>query len=149
VRTPSIEKGILFDQPSVIEEARSVLGSAADGRLELVGGDFFTAVPAGADVYIMKWILHDWNDADCVNLLTNCRQAMLPDSRLLSAELVLDTGGNDELAHSYDLQMLILFGSKERTLGEFRSLYEAAGLQLTRVIPTASNFSILEGVPGK
>src|SRR5205085_5669739 len=75
---PSIEKGILFDQPSVIEEARSLLGPPADGRLELVGGDFFTALPSGADVYIMKWILHDWNDAACINLLTNCRHAMLP-----------------------------------------------------------------------
>ena len=146
---PSIEKGILFDEPSVIEEARSLLGPTADERLELVGGDFFTAVPSGADVYIMRWILHDWNDAACINLLTNCRHAMLPHSRLLSAELIVDTDRNDELTHSYDLQMLVLFGSKERTLEEFKTLYDAAGLRLTRVIPTASNFSLLEGVPMK
>lgn len=146
---PSIEKGILFDQPSVIEETRSLLGPLADERLELVGGDFFTALPFGADVYIMRWILHDWNDAACINLLTNCRHAMLPHSRLLSAELILDTDRNDELTHSYDLQMLLLFGSKERTAEEFRSLYDAAGLRLTRIIPTTSSFSLLEGVPVK
>jgi hypothetical protein len=144
---PSIKKGILFDQPSVIEEARSLLSAAGDERMELVGGDFFTAVPAGADVYIMRWILHDWNDTACINLLTTCRHAMLPHSRLLSAELIIDTDRNDELAHSYDLQMLVLFGSKERTLEEFKALYDSAGLRLTRVIPTASNFSLLEGVP--
>lgn len=146
---PSIQKGILFDQPSVIEEARSLLGSTTDDRLELVGGDFFTAVPAGADVYIMRWILHDWNDAACINLLTNCRHAMLSHSRLLSAELIVNPDRNDELTYSYDLQMLILFGSKERTVEEFSALYDSAGLRLTRVIPTASNFSLLEGVPAK
>jgi hypothetical protein len=146
---PSIDKGILFDQLSVIEEARSLLGPTVDKRLELVEGDFFTAVPAGADVYIMKWILHDWNDTACTNLLTNCRRVMLPHSRLLSAELIVDTEQNDEFTHSYDLQMLVLFGSKERTLEEFKTLYDAAGLRLTRVIPTASNFSLLEGVPMK
>jgi hypothetical protein len=144
---PSIEKGILFDQPSVIEEARSLLGPTVDERLELVGGDFFTAVPTGADVYLMRWILHDWNDTACINLLTTCRRAMLPHSRLLSAELIVDTDRNDEITHSYDLQMLILFGSKERTVEEFKALYDSAGLRLTRVIPTASNFSLLEGVP--
>lgn len=146
---PSIEKAILFDQPSVIEEARSLLNPTANERLELAGGDFFTAVPAGADVYIMRWILHDWNDAACIKLLTNCRHAMLPHSRLLSAELIVDTDRNDELTHSYDLQMLVLFGSKERTVEEFRALYDSAGLRLTRVIPTASNFALLEGVPAE
>lgn len=146
---PSIEKGILFDQPSVIEEARSLFGPVADGRLQLVGGDFFAAIPAGADVYFMKWILHDWNDAACINLLTTCRRAMLPHSRLLAAELIIDADRNDELAHSYDLQMLVYFGGKERAVEELRALYDSAGLRLIRVIPTASIFSLIEGVPAK
>jgi hypothetical protein len=75
---PSIEKGILFDQPHVIDEARAALGPAPDERIWLESGDFFTALPAGADVYVMKWILHDWDDAICVKLLTTCRDAMAP-----------------------------------------------------------------------
>jgi hypothetical protein len=144
---PSIEKGILFDQPQVIAEARTALGPAADGRLRLVAGNFFTAVPTDADVYVMKGILHDWNDADCVNILTNCRRAMPPHGRLLAAELVLDVDRDDELVYSFDLQMLVLFGSKERAVEEFKALYDAAGLRLTRVIPTTSMFSLIEGVP--
>jgi O-methyltransferase/IclR-like helix-turn-helix domain-containing protein len=144
---PSIKKGILFDQPHVIEEARAELDPALDGRIQLEGGDFFTNLPSGADVYLMKWILHDWNDDDCVNLLTACRRAMPSHGRLLAAELVLDANQADEVAYSCDLQMLILFGSKERTTEEFQALYNAAGLRLTRVIPSSSMFSLIEGIP--
>jgi len=144
---PSIEKGILFDQPHVIDEARTALDPAMNGLIQLKYGDFFTTLPAGADVYVMKWILHDWNDAHCVNLLTTCRNAMAPHSRLLAAELVLDPNRNDELAYFFDLQMLVLFGGKERTVEEFQALYDAAGLRLTRIIPTASMFSLVDGVP--
>jgi hypothetical protein len=144
---PSIEKGTLFDQPHVIAEARTALDPAVDGRLRLVGGDFLTAVPAEADVYVMKGVLHNWNDATCLNILTNCRRAMPPHGRLLAAELVLDADRNDEFTYSIDLQMLVLFGSKERTAEEFQTLYDAAGLRLTRIIPTTSMFSLIEGVP--
>ncbi|MGH3686839.1 MAG: methyltransferase [Pseudonocardiaceae bacterium] len=144
---PSIERGILFDQPYVIDEARITLDHAPGGRIQLAGGDFFTAVPAGADAYVMKFILHDWDDTACRKLLSTCRRAMDPQGRLLAAELVIDPDRSDELAYALDLQMLISFTGKERTAAEFRELYEAAGLRLTRIIPTASIFSLIEGIP--
>jgi hypothetical protein len=145
---PSIDEGILFDQPHVIDEAQAAFGPARDGRVRLEAGDFFTAVPAGADAYVMKWILHDWDDAACVKLLTSCRRAMVPHGRVLAAELVVDPDRSDEFAHFLDLQMLVnLPNGKERTAAQFRALYDAAGLRLTRIIPTASVFSLIEGVP--
>jgi hypothetical protein len=145
--SPSIERGVLFDQSSVIEEVRAVHGIASDERVELVGGDFFSAVPAGADLYVMKWILHDWDDEECVRLLNVCRQAMHTNSRLLVADVVIDPGRSDELTYAMDLEMLVSLGGKERTAAEFAAIYDAAGLRLTRIIPTASMYSLVEGVP--
>ena len=144
---PGIQRGILFDRPQVIEEVRAARGTTSEGRLELVGGDFFSAVPAGADAYVMKWILHDWDDATCLQLLASCRRAMTPRSRLLVVELVIDPDRSDELAYALDLQMLVALAGKERTAAEFRALYNTAGFRLTRVIPTASMFSLIEGIP--
>ncbi|MGH3779324.1 MAG: methyltransferase [Pseudonocardiaceae bacterium] len=144
---PHIERGILFDQPHVIDEVRAALGPTPQGRLELVGGDVFTAVPAGADAYVMKWILHDWDDTACLQLLGACRRAMTPTSRLLVVELVVDPDRSDELAYALDLQMLVALAGKERTAEEFRALYDAAGFRLTRIIPTSSMFSVIEGIP--
>jgi hypothetical protein len=144
---PSIVKGVLFDQPHVIEEAWTAVDPALNARIQLQGGNFFTALPAGADVYMMKWILHDWNDADCINLLTTCRHAMASHSRLLAAELVFEPHRKDELTYAFDLQMLVLLGGKERTVEEFQALYAAAGLRLTRIIRTTSMFSLIEGIP--
>jgi O-methyltransferase len=143
---PSIETGILFDQPHVIDEARAALSLAPDKRIQLESGDFFTAVPADADVYVMKWILHDWDDTACVKLLTTCRAAMAPHSRVLVAELILDPDNSDELTYFYDLTMLVNTTGKERTIAEFQALYDAAGLRLTRIIPTNSTFSLIEGI---
>lgn len=144
---PAIEQGILFDQPHVIDEARAVLGAELDERIQLVGGDFFTAVPAGADVYMIKWVLHHWDDTACHQLLRNCVRAMTPHSRLLAAEIILDPDHSDEFVYFLDLEMLVNLAGKERTAAEFRKLYDAAGLHLTRIIPTASIFSLVEGIP--
>ncbi|MGH3773878.1 MAG: methyltransferase [Pseudonocardiaceae bacterium] len=144
---PSIEKGILFDQPHVIDEVQAALGPAPDGRIQLQGGDFFTAVPAGADAYLLKWILHDWDDAACVKLLTTCRRAMAPHGRVLAVELVVDLDRSDELAYFFDLYMLVILAGRERTAAEFQVLYDAAGLHLTRIIPTTSMYSLIEGIP--
>lgn len=77
----NIERAILFDQPVVLDQVRAAQGLRPDQRLQLVAGDFFSAVPAGADAYVMKWILHNWGDEACVRLLSSCRRAMLPGSR--------------------------------------------------------------------
>jgi O-methyltransferase domain/IclR helix-turn-helix domain len=143
---PSIEKGILFDQAHVIDEARTALGPVLDPRIQLIGGDFFTTVPGGADAYVMKWILHDWDDSACVQILTNCRRAMASHSRLLVAEYVFEADQNNEDAYFQDLLMLVLLPGKERTKRELRALYDAAGLRMTRIIPTTSRLSLIEGV---
>lgn len=143
---PLIEKGVLFDQPHVIDEARAALGPALDATVQLESGDFFTALPAGADAYVMKFILHDWDDTACVKLLANCRRAMAPHGRVLAAELIVDPDHSDEFTYFLDLQMLVNFTGRERTAAEFQALYDAAGLRLTRIIPTASIFSLVEGI---
>lgn len=144
---PQIETGILFDQPQVVEEARRILETAdLTGRCQFVAGDFFVAVPQGADIYVTKMILHDWSDEECVRILTNCRKAMRPGGRMLAAEIVLEPDNPDPFPYLLDLQMLVVITGRERTVGEFRTLYEAAGLRLTRVIPTASMFSLIEGI---
>jgi hypothetical protein len=143
----SIEKGTLFDQPHVIEEARTAFGLGADRRVQLAGGDFFIAVPPGADAYVMKWILHDWDDSACVQILTNCRRAMAPHSRLLAAEYVLDPDHSNEDDYFHDLLMLVILPGRERTRAEFQALYNAAGLHLTRIVSTTSRLSLIEGIP--
>lgn len=144
---PGIQHAIVFDRPSVIDQVQLAQDPTPDERVQLVTGDFFAAVPAGADAYVMKWILHDWDDAACLRLLGACRRAMTPRSRLLVVELVIDPGRSDELAYAMDLQMLVTLGGKERTAAEFEALYDAAGLRLTRIIPTASMYCLIEGIP--
>ena len=144
---PQIESGILFDQPQVVEEASAQMPTAETaGRIELATGDFFEAVPEGADAYIVKNLLHDWNDDECVRILTNCRKAMRPGGRVLAAELVLQPNRPDPFPYLLDLEMLVMLTGRERTEEEFRNLYGAAGLRVTRVIPTASMYWVIEGV---
>jgi hypothetical protein len=144
-------RGVLFDQPPVIEEAaRSGFITAADlaNRCEAVGGDFFESVPAGADAYVMKYIVHDWDDEKGVRILRNCRKAMADDGRVLVIDHVVSAGNRFDLGKLIDINMMVMMGSKERTKDEFRQLFARAGLRLKRVIRTASSLSILEGVAG-
>jgi len=138
--------GILYDLPAVLKTAPAVKDSPVTARCELVGGDMFHSVPIGGDAYILKWIIHDWSDAEAIKILQNCRQAMGDQGKVISVELVLKpTAGPDE-AKWLDLDMLVLLTGRERTEQEFRDLYVAPGLMLTRVIP-AGKFSIIEGMP--
>jgi hypothetical protein len=144
-------RGVLFDQPPVIEEAaRTGFISAADvaGRCEAVGGDFFESVPAGADAYVLKYILHDWDDEKGVRILRNCRKAMAEEGRVLVVDHVVAAGNKFDWGKLIDINMMVMMGSKERTKDEFRQLFARAGLRLKRVIRTASSLSILEGVAG-
>ena len=126
----------------------------------MVGGDFFAAVPAGADAYILKYIIHDWDDERAVAILARCRAAMALGATLLLIERVLpervatgDAAGAgarppDLSAYALDLEMLVLTpGGRERTEAQFRRLVADAGFALRRVIPTQSPFSILEAAP--
>lgn len=139
---------IVFDQPHVISGAQSVLEAAgvAD-RCERVSGDFFAEVSGGADGYILKSIIHDWNDADSIAILKNCRRAIQPDGKLLLVEFVVPTGNVPHPGKISDINMLIAPGGQERTEAEYRTLLAEAGFRLTRVIPLETSRGIIEAVP--
>jgi len=140
--------GVLFDSPQVVEGAHALLESQGiAGRCEAVGGDFFEGVPAGGDLYTLKWIIHDWDDAQSARILRNVRAAMSDGGRLILVEQVIPPGNEPSLGKFVDLNMLVMTGGRERTEGEFRALYDAAGFRLTRVVHTASPMSIVEGEP--
>lgn len=143
-------KGVLFDAPMVIEGARAKLESAgvAD-RCETVGGDFFQAVPAGGDAYVMKWIIHDWEDEKAIRILKNCRQHMQPDNRLIIVDCVVPENDEPDFSKLFDLNMMVMTGGKERTATEFRELLAAAGFELLRVIPTDVPTCIVEAKPSQ
>ena len=147
-RHPELQ-GVLYDQPQVIAQAKvdSYINQVqVRGRCEAVGGDFFLSVPAGADAYIMKYILHDWDDEQCVQILKNCRDAMTADGCLLAVEYVIAPGNRADWAKLVDVNMMVTLGGRERTREEFQELFVRAGLKLKRVIPTESPLSILEAV---
>lgn len=143
---PEME-GILFYTPSVIEGARSYFDAAglAD-RCEAVAGDFFTRVPAGADAYILKWIMHDWNDERALAILRNCRRAMVDNARLLLMEMVIPAGNEPHFGKFVDLNMMVITGGRERSEEEFRELLDASGFRLVRVVPTNCPISIIEAL---
>jgi hypothetical protein len=139
--------GILFDLPHVVEGARTAIESAGlVDRCEITGGDFFRSVPAGADAYALRWIIHDWDHERAITLLKNCRAAMKPTARLLLVEAVLPPGDEPHPSKVLDFAMLAAMGGEERTEAEYVDLLGEAGFRLNRVVPTASPLSIIEGV---
>jgi SAM-dependent methyltransferase len=141
-------KGVLFDAPVVVEGARAKLESAGVAeRCETVAGDFFQAVPEGGDAYVMKWIIHDWEDEKAIRILKNCRRHMRPDGRLIIVDCVVPENDEPDFSKTFDLNMLVMTGGKERTAAEFEQLLAAAGFKLLRVIPTDVPTSIVEGQP--
>jgi hypothetical protein len=134
--------GTLFDQPHVVATAAP---PDLEGRWSAVGGSFFDAVPP-ADCYLMKWILHDWSDDECVTILRRCRESLRPDGVVLVVELLLDRPGHERFTALMDIQMLVVAGGRERTEAEFAALFARAGLRLTRVLATTTPFAVLEAV---
>ncbi len=146
-RHPEV-RGVLFDLPAVVDRARSVISeSGLSGRCRIEGGDFFSSVAAGADVYILQHIIHDWEDREAIAILRTCREAMNSEGRILLLETVIPPGNDPCFGKWLDLMMLLV-GGRERTEGEYGQLFSAAGLKLNRVIPTGSEVSIIEGVRG-
>ncbi|HXJ32737.1 MAG TPA: methyltransferase [Candidatus Eisenbacteria bacterium] len=139
-------QGILYDAPSVIDGARDLASPGMAARCELVAGDMFQSVPAGGDAYVMKRILHDWSDAECVRILSNCRRAIARGGRLLVMDSVVKPPNQPDPAKWMDLNMLVLVTGRERTEAEFAKLFAEAGFRLTRVVPTP-RLAIIEGVP--
>ena len=141
-------RGVLFDQPHVIEAARQRLdGTDLLSRCECVGGDFFKSVIAGGDLYLLKRIIHDWSDHRSIQILMNCRRAMSNDGRLLILETVLPENGGRHFGKLLDLHMMVVTGGRERTAQQYDQLLQAAGFRLARLIPTACLISLVEAEP--
>jgi hypothetical protein len=134
-------RGILFDQPRIGSEP------IYHSRMEIIAGDFFESVPAGADAYLLRWILHDWADMEAAAILGSLRRAMKPSARLIVIELVIPEGPAFHFGKWTDLQMLVCIGGSERTETEYRLLLSAAGFDLQEVVATASPLSLLVAKP--
>jgi len=146
-------RGSLFEQPHVAERARELIRDSGLGdRCDVLGGDFFREVPGGGDAYILKHVIHDWDDERAKAILESCRRAMDPASKLLIVEGVypprIDASDESRGAASNDVNMLVCTGGRQRSEDEFRSLFHAAGLRLTRIIPTPARVGVIEGVRG-
>jgi hypothetical protein len=139
-------KGILFDVESVINSADAMLNThgVAD-RVEKVSGDFFKEVPP-ADAYIMKHIIHDWDDERSVLIMKNIHRAMKGDGKLLLVEMIVPAGNDPHYSKILDLEMLTSPGGIERSEDEYRELLAQAGFRLSRIVPTKSPFSVIEAV---
>jgi orsellinic acid C2-O-methyltransferase len=144
--------GVLFDLPHAIEGARQHLANAGVARrCDFVSGDFFKSVPGGADVYLLKSVIHDWDDERSAVLLGNCRRAISGNGKILLIERIMPTRMERSPRHRAlawsDLAMLVGPGGRERTELDFRALLDASGFGITNVISTALDYCIIEGIP--
>ena len=137
-------QGIVFDRPQVVASARAeAVKLGFHERVTAVGGDFFESVPE-ADLYLLKHILHDWDDESCICILKNCRRGLRPRGRIAVIELLLGEIGEPGIAPLYDVTMMVMSSGRERSLPEFQRLFEAAGLAATKVTRTTTPMVILE-----
>jgi hypothetical protein len=134
-------RGVLFDQPDVVSEARD------DDRIERIGGDFFKDVPVQADAYVMRWVLHDWSDEESVAILTNMKKAMRPHARLMVVESVITDTPDFDLGKWMDMNMMMMSTGRERTAAEFGDLLAQSGFELEQIVPTPSPLSIVDAKP--
>jgi hypothetical protein len=137
-------RGILFDLPHVVEAAKKTLPAAISRRCELVGGDFFRAIPRGADAYLLKYILHDWDDEKSRAILGRLHEAMAPSAKLLVVEDLVCGPNVPCEAKLGDVQMLARTGGRNRTEKEYRDLLQSGEFQVTRVLPTRGDLALLE-----
>jgi O-methyltransferase domain/Dimerisation domain len=140
--------GTVFDKVPTIERARRHLCSGRTGRrCSYVAGDFFNAVPVGADAYLLCGVVHDWDDDKAITILRNCRRAMAKTGRVLLLEMLLPEADSMHFGKLLDLNMLVMTGGRERTQVEFHALLDAADFRLRRVIATMAPQSLIEAVP--
>jgi C-methyltransferase len=140
--------GVLFEQPQVLERATRLGDAGLGGRSEMVAGDFFNSVPAGGDCYVIKGVLHDFDDDHCVKILSNCRRSVNPQGRVVIANHDLPSiidGPHPNL--TMDIQMMTLLRGRERTIAEWLDLFRRSGLELGRTFQTSVGFIIVEGIP--
>ena len=140
-------RGVLFDLPvTVVEAPASLRKHGMDERIVIEPGSFFESVPAGADCYLLSHVIHDWPEEQNLTILSHCRKAMKPESKLLIVEFVLPSDSSPHPGKILDMVMLTVTGGEERTAEEYGALLAKAGLRMTRVVPTASAASIVEAV---
>jgi len=136
-------RGVLFDQPEAVATV------TPGERMSVVGGDFFESVPEGCDAYLLKAVLHDWPNEECVAILRSCRRAMAPGGVVLLIEQVLDLAPDPVRTAFSDLNMLVAPGGRERELAEYGSLLTAAGFSLGRAVPTGTDVFVIEALPAQ
>ena len=141
-------RGILFDLPEGLNHPEKILDVfGVTSRVQVIQGNFFTSAPAGADVYLLKNIIHNWSTEECLLILRNIRKAMPLDGKILILEMILDEKNQASIGKLIDLQMMVFMEEgKERTRKEFETLLQSAGLKLNRVIPTIAPINIIEAV---
>ena len=142
-------QGVLFDLPNVVKGAPPLLERAGVAeRCQVIGGDFFAAVPAGYQTYLLSRVIHDWDDERAIAILTRCHQAMQPQGKVLLVERVIVTGNSPQvLALESDVQMLVLsYGGRERTGAEYGALLGAAGFEVSQIMAVLPPFYVIEAI---
>ena len=140
-------RGILFDLPTVVQGAPNFIKSyGLENRIDIRGGNFFESIPGGADAYLLKHILHDWSDEDCLRILKNIYAVAESGTKLLVVDAVIGARNEEEFGKILDIQMLVHLRGEERTQADWKGLLRAAGFQLTRIVPTPSFVHVIEAV---
>jgi hypothetical protein len=138
----------LFDQPHVVAPANEVLARhGLSERCTIVPGSFFETAPAGADAYLLKSIVHDWDDDEAIAILKVCRRAMRADAKLLLIERIIGRPNESSMNKFSDLNMLVMLGGRERTGQQYADLCQAAGFRFRRVVQAGMFFGIIEADP--
>ena len=140
--------GTVFDQPGVIDTVKMrMVAEGNESKISYASGDFFREVPGGGDIYVLKSILHNWDDQSVITILGNCRKAMKNNGKLLIIERVVPSENERSEAKLFDINMLLMTGGQERKREEYSELLSSAGYNLSRVISTRSPVSVLEAIP--
>lgn len=141
-------RGTLFDiRPVIAAAEQNLKAHPCRERCTMVSGSFLDSVPCGFDAYLLSSVIHDWDDERAIKIFQNCRRSMRPQSRVLLVELIVPAGGERSFSKLLDLNMLVMNGGRERTESEYRRLFDAAGLRMTRIVPTLSPLRVLEATP--
>jgi hypothetical protein len=147
LKTNPEAQGILFDQPQVVAGANDLLEShGVSERTQIVAGNFFEEIPVKADIYLMKHIIHDWNDEQSETILRNLAVSAPQGAKLLLVESVVEEGDSPSTSKVMDLNMLVMTGGKERTAKEYSKLFDKTGFKFIAVHPTQSPLQIVEAV---
>jgi hypothetical protein len=144
---PSMRGTLLDIRPVIAAAEESLKAHPCRERCTMVSGSFLESVPCDFDAYLLSSVIHDWDDDRAIQILQNCRRSMGQQSRVLLVEFIVPAGEEKSFSKLLDLNMLVMNGGRERTESEYRRLFDAAGLRMTRIIPTLSPLYVLEATP--